>query len=45
MSTLNVDVLEDEVKVAVLVGEIYLTESVGNSFSVKDIHLKANRWA
>ena len=38
MSTLNVDVLEDEVKVAVLVGEIYLTESVGNTSSVKDIH-------
>ncbi len=45
MSTLNVDVLEDEVQVAVLVGEIYLTESVGNTSSVKDIHQKANRRA
>ena len=37
MSILNVDVLEDEVKVVVLVGGIYLTESVGNTSSVGDI--------
>lgn len=45
MSILNVDVLEDEVKVVVLVGGIYLTESVGNTSSVRDIHQKACRRA
>lgn len=45
MSILNVDVLEDEVKVVVLVGGIYLRESVGNTSSVRDIHQKAGRRA
>ena len=45
MSILNVDVLEDEVKVVVLVGGIYLTESGGNTSSVRDIHQKAGRRA